>query len=246
MFELIDRKQTNLALSADVTESQQLLDLVESCASEICLLKTHIDILNDFTPEITLKLKKLAEKYDFLIFEDRKFSDIGSTVRQQYQQGIYRISDWSDIINAHTLPGRGIIEGLAEIGKPKNRGLLLIAEMSSENNLIDSEYTKKTLQLAEEFPDFVMGFISQRKLNHQPHWIYLTPGISLSNSKDSLKQNYISPHEAINRGTDIIIVGRGIFKAANPLAAAQQYREAGWLAYEKLLSCQNRFPPSQE
>lgn len=232
LFLLMHNKQSNLALSADVTHSNELIDLADKLGSEICVLKTHIDIVADFTPALVRELRSLAEQHQFLIFEDRKFADIGNTVKHQYQGGVYQIADWADIVNAHSLPGPGIIEGLAAVGLKKQRGLLMLAEMSSADNLLDSIYAQKTLQMAEKYPDFVMGFISQHKLNEDPRWIYLTPGVSLAEGNDSFGQQYNTPEKAIiQNGTDIIIVGRGIIRAADPLLAAKKYRAAGWEAY---------------
>jgi uridine monophosphate synthetase len=237
LFLLLEKKKTNLALSADVTDCNVLLALADQLGPEICILKTHVDILENFTPHFPLALSKLAQKHQFFIFEDRKFADIGNTVKNQYKGGIYHIADWADIINAHSLPGPGIIEGLREVGLDKKRALLLLAEMSSANNLLDADYAQKTLRMAELFPDFVIGFIAQKKLSDDPRWIYMTPGVQQEEGHDALGQQYVTPKQAIiANGSDIIIVGRGILHASNPLVAARKYRNAGWDAYLNIFS----------
>jgi uridine monophosphate synthetase len=231
LFTLMENKQTNLAVAADLTSSYALLELAEAIGPEICILKTHIDILDDFTPQVIKELLHLAKKHQFLIFEDRKFADIGNTVTYQYRGGVYRIADWADIINAHTIPGPGIISGLKEIGLPRGRGLLLLAEMSSCGTLANESYINQTVKMAEEHPDFVIGFISLKKLTCDPRWIYMTPGVQFASGKDSLGQQYQTPASAIKAGSDIIIVGRGIYSAKDPQSQARAYRQAGWQAY---------------
>lgn len=239
LFELCDEKQTNLVLSADTTSAEELLALANQLGSEICLLKTHIDIIEDFTPDLTLELNKLAHKHRFLIFEDRKFADIGNTVKHQYAGGIYRIADWADVVNAHCLPGPGLVKGLAEIGRKKNRGLILVAEMSSAGHYTSENYIKQTLKLAEQFPDFVIGFVTQHAISSDPHWINMTPGVKIAGDIDTLGQQYTTPEKAIiENHADLIIVGRGIIAAENPLAEAKLYRQQGWAAYQK--RCQKK------
>jgi hypothetical protein len=46
----------------------QLLDAV---GPHICIAKTHVDIIRDFSQTFTTSLSDLAKKHNFLLFEDR-------------------------------------------------------------------------------------------------------------------------------------------------------------------------------
>lgn len=236
LFEIIERKQSNLGVAADVTTVHELYALIEAIGHAICILKTHIDILDDFDDTVPARLRAYAKQYDFLLFEDRKFADIGNTVTLQYEKGIYRIVEWADIVNAHIIPGPGIIEGLQKIGLSRGRGLLLVAQMSSAGSLAHGEYTQTCIAYAQHYPQFVIGFICQEKLVDDPRFIHMTPGVQLQEGTDKLGQQYNTPETAIlHRVSDVILVGRGIYQADDPAAKAEEYRLAGWQAYQKRL-----------
>ncbi|KAL9102271.1 MAG: hypothetical protein Q9163_002563 [Psora crenata] len=142
LLSLISIKRSNLCVSADVHTTRQLLQVAEEVGDYICMLKTHADIIDDFSKRTILGLQDVARRKHFVIFEDRKFGDIGSTdipcfcfprsgfsslgriavadinpvkkdtVQSQYTRGPLSIARWSHITNAHLLPGPSIIPAL--------------------------------------------------------------------------------------------------------------------------------------
>ena len=134
-------------------------------------------------------------------------------------------------------------KALEELGPPPHaRGLLLLAQMSSEGNLATPGYTTACINAARSNKEFVIGFVAQQSLNQTSEDAFLSfaPGISLppKGAKarpkgDGNGQNWRGPEEVVGRdGIDIVIVGRGILGAEDRGEEAERYREAGWDAYE--------------
>ena len=173
----------------------------------------------------------------------------GNTVALQYSSGVHKIATWSHITNAHPVPGPSIINGLAKVGLPLKRGILLLAEMSTKGALARGTYTEDAVRMARDARDFVIGFIAQHRMegvglregekqDNTEDFLILSPGVGLDTTGDGLGQQYRTPEEVVlSSGCDIIIVGRGI--CGNPgkmdisevQRQAERYREAGWNAY---------------
>ena len=352
LFRLMDLKASNLCLSADVTTARELLALADKVGPSIVVLKTHYDLIAgwDYNPQTGTgaKLAALARKHGFLIFEDRKFVDIGKTVQMQYTAGTARIVEWAHITNANIDAGKDMVRALAEAaakwkerinyevktsvtvgtpvsdrfdedaeadaeqaqqagdekGEPRrldaraphprdsskdvdgrkgsivsvttvtqsfepadsprlsktndhgddavfpgieeapvDRGLLLLAQMSSKGCLMTPDYTQACVDAARENRGFVMGYVAQESLNSAPddNFVHMTPGCKLpppgeeENGQvegDGLGQQYNTPVKLIGAcGTDIVIVGRGIISAGDPPSEAERYRRKAWKAY---------------
>jgi len=235
IFRLMEEKETNLCVSIDVTNAAKFFSILNEVAEHIFMVKTHIDIIDDFNPDFIKKLKIMAKKHNFLIFEDRKFADIGKTVQLQYSSGIYKIASWADMVNAHSVPGEGIIQGLQVVADEieNARGCLLLAQMTSKGTLATGDYTKKTVELANRCKSFVSGFIGSSQEKElkmlasiaDPGFLIFTPGVNLDTTKGKLLQQYTTPEQVINHGSDIIIVGSGISKAEKPKEKALLYRK---------------------
>lgn len=224
LLEIAVAKQSNLIASADVMTTAELLDLADKVGPHIVALKTHIDIITDFDPDATiLPLKDLAAKHNFMLMEDRKFADIGNTQELQFSYGIYKISNWADFVTSQVIGGYDSLDCF------RNVGVVAILGMSSKGTLTDAGYQAEALKVAQSHPN-VIGGVSQKQIPEE--LLLFTPGVSMAETGDGKGQQYNTPEKVFNDlHTDFMIVGRGIYKADNPEAAALNYKIAGWNAY---------------
>ena len=236
----IYKKKSNLVLSLDVTTQKEFFKILDEVGPEIVMLKTHIDILDDYDENFVPKLQEYSRKYDFIIFEDRKFADIGNTVRHQYRNGVYKIYGWAEFVTVHMVAGEGILKGLFD--GTENRSSFVLARMSSKGNLINETYSRKCFEIARKNPNVVSGFIGHGKdvedikrfkAKFPSGMLLLTPGVKLERGSDAMGQQYITVEDAIQGGADCIIVGRGIIQAKDRKKEAKIYRERAWKAFKE-------------
>ena len=59
----------------------------------------------------------------------------------------------------------------------------------------------------------------------------MTPGVNISVDSDGVDQRYVTPSAAVlDRGADLVIVGRGVTGASDIVAAVSQYQAQAWSA----------------
>ena len=238
-MEVASRKQSLVCLAADRNTMDGLFDLISKVGPHIAALKTHVDLVDDWSPEAWNDFCSAAAASDLLIFEDRKFADIGKISRSQ-MAGIYDIRMWADLVTAHLISGPDVVDGLQAGWSDVDRfgGVLLLAQMSSRGNLLNPNYTDQVVAKGKENSG-VFGFIGNgsrpdelKELRDKvgKEKMIWTPGVNLAVGDGEMGQRYGDPREAVLAGSDCIIVGSGIHRAEDPVAAAKAYAEASWNA----------------
>ena len=233
LLDVVMEKESNLIFSADVRQKEQLLQLADEVGPHICALKTHIDIVNDFDQDLLVQLKQIATNHNFLLFEDRKFSDIGNTVKHQFTSKHYNIPHWADLVTVHLTAGASLVDALADSGQLDHTALIAIVGLSSSDTLTDLAYIQRAMEIVNDKKEYFAGIVAQHNLlGNESGLLQFTPGINISAKGDKHGQTYNTPEKAFaQKATDIMIVGRGIYQANNPQEAAKAYQQAGWKSY---------------
>ena len=239
-METVVAKQSLVILAADRYTMAGLFELLDEVSEYVVALKTHVDLVEDWSPSAWDDFISQAAAAGLLIFEDRKHGDIGKIARDQ-MAGIYDSRNWADLMTAHLISGPSVLDGMAEAWTSVDRegGVLLLAQMSSAGNLLETPgYSNAVVAIGKEHPA-CFGFIgngsrpeelSQLRLLVGDGRIIWTPGVSISEWDGELGQRYGNPSQAVMAGSDGIIVGGGIHRADTPCDAAKAYAEMSWQA----------------
>jgi len=225
-----------LVLALDVDDFEKAEELVGKLADYVGVFKIGSQL---FTAE-GAKVVNMVNKEGSKVFLDLKFHDIPNTVARAAEVatklGVY-------IFNVHTSGGYEMMKAAAEaaaktsqeldIGKPVILGVTLLTSINQE--ILEKEIgIKKRLEeqvvhlakLAKAAGlDGVVASsweIKEIRKACGEDFVILTPGIRPAGKSSDDQKRVMTPREAMKLGADLLVIGRPIRNAVNPVGAAKE------------------------
>ncbi|VDN37602.1 unnamed protein product [Dibothriocephalus latus] len=137
LFQHMKTKGSRLCLAVDSpTTAEEIISLAERLAPKLCALMLHPELVTDFSPDFTGRLRLLANKKGFLLIADRKLADVGKTTMHQLTGGQFKLTDWCDLLTVHALTGTNQLTTLRKVNQSARRSTplsaLIVGEMDAE------------------------------------------------------------------------------------------------------------------
>lgn len=222
--------EPRIIVALDYPEAAPALAFAGRLRPELCRLKVGKELFVAAGPALVEALVGRG----FAVFLDLKFHDIPNTVAQACKAAA-RMGVW--MMNVHACGGprmlqaaREALEPLAErprliavtvltsmgeaelratgVGASPRQQVALLAELARDNGM------DGVVCSAQEAPELrqAMG----------RDFLLVTPGIRPAGSAAGDQTRILTPSQAIQAGSDYLVIGRPITQAADPVAALQQ------------------------
>tara|TARA_B110001469_G_C9531257_1_gene264078 strand:+ start:30 stop:707 length:678 start_codon:yes stop_codon:yes gene_type:complete len=209
----------NIFVACDVSSQKEILDLLELIHEDISGIKIGLQYITQRSPEEIRELSKFKKP----IFYDGKFFDIKNTLVESVKSLRSLNVNYATV---HILNGLDALKSANKAAQEINLKLLGVSVLTSFSNKdLESlgfngkveEQVKRLINIAVESNIFgVICSPLEIKMIKEiaPNLKCFTPGIRMENEKDDQKRT-MSANEAINAGSDCLIIGRPITKG-NP------------------------------
>ena len=219
-----------LFIAIDQNDINKAKDLIQKLSPEICGIKIGKELFTVCGPEII----EWSQAKGFKIFLDLKYHDIPNTV----EKACYAASEMGiSILNVHALGGKDMMLAAKEgVDKSNNNPYLIAVTLLTSMDAralkeigLTSSVSDQVLNLAINTGQAGLdGIVCSAKdipiiKNKLPeNFLYVTPGIRLSNSTKDDQKRVATPFEAIEMGSNILVIGRPITQAINPEAVIKE------------------------
>lgn len=216
--------QSKLILALDVSSFAQAKSLISKLYSQIKVFKAGLELFTGAGPKVV----ELVRKKGGEVFLDLKFFDIPNTVANAVRQAV-RLK--VKMLTLHISGGREMLEAAVraakeEAGILRCRRPLLIGVTVLTSKKAASEEIVKLAKIGLEcgLDGVVCSPVEARLLRKKirKEFLIITPGIRPKGAPCDDQKRTATAREAINAGSDFLVVGRPILKAKDPLRAVKE------------------------
>ena len=219
-----------LFVAVDKSNTKEAKELIQKLTPKSCGIKVGKELFTACGPKII----DWIQSKGFEVFLDLKYHDIPNTVEKACsvasKMGV-------SILNVHALGGKEMMLSAREgIDKSKNRPCLIAVTLLTSTNKktlesigfyapIDNIILNLATSAKEAKLDGIVCSaedISKIKASLPESFLYVTTGIRFSNSLNDDQKRIVSPSEAINMGSNILVIGRPITQAKDPEGVLNQ------------------------
>ncbi len=224
---------SRIIVPLDFNTAEQALELVAKLQPDLCRLKVGKEL---FTKAGPVLVEKLIEK-GFDIFLDLKFHDIPTTVAKACAVAA-DLGVW--MVNVHASGGSEMMSlAREEIEKKPHHPLLIAVTILTSMNQealrelgIQCSVEEQVMRLAQLTSDAGLDGVvcsahevKMLRDNLGEEFKLVTPGIRPSGSNNDDQKRVMTPAQAINAGSDYLVIGRPITQAADPGLALEDISE---------------------
>lgn len=223
-----------ILVALDFPDELSALNLAAKLDPSMCRLKVGKEMFTRYGPALVESLQKQG----FDIFLDLKFHDIPNTVAGACCAAA-SLGVW--MINVHCLGGRKMLEAAAEAvagyqNRPLLTGVTILTSMGEQDIReigLQSEVSDQVENLsrlaAESGLDGVVCSpqeITQLREKRGKEFLLVTPGIRPAGSASHDQKRIMTPREALELGSNYLVIGRPITQADNPQDALKNIIES--------------------
>lgn len=224
---------SHIIVPLDFNTAEQALQLVEKLQPDLCRLKVGKELFTKAGPVLVEKL--ITQGFD--IFLDLKFHDIPTTVAKACAVAA-DLGVW--MVNVHASGGSEMMSlAREEIEKKSHRpmliGVTILTSMNQEalGELgIQCSVEEQVMRLAQLTSDAGLDGVvcsahevKMLRDNLGKEFKLVTPGIRPGGSNNDDQKRVMTPGQAINAGSDYLVIGRPITQAVDPIQALKDISE---------------------
>lgn len=223
---MADMHKSRVIVALDYPDAASAMQLVARLTPDLCRLKVGKELFTRTGPRL---VEDLAA-HGFDVFLDLKFHDIPNTVASACHAAA-DLGVW--MMNVHALGGERMLQAAKEgVTRATHTPLLIavtILTSMDESDLaavgLAGSPLDNVLRLAQLAQQSGMDGVvcSSRetpvlRAQLDPGFRLITPGIRPAGSQDDDQRRVMTPVDAINSGSDYLVIGRPVTRADDPVS----------------------------